>query len=175
MIISLCSLSLFLLWSRFIPESVRMSSASLPSLTLQEGHNLLHWPETTQALEGGEGDGHFGLVVVIRVVLWSLEVQLLCQLLWVTSGGGQSETSFHQQDYGLCSPCCPPAPAARWQWLLTSDNKPSQGIMQKLGVSQPRVEKWAKQIQGRAGIDLRDPACGSESPNNRHELCDLGK
>lgn len=135
-----------------------MSSASLPSLTLQEGHNLLHWPETTQALEGGEGDGHFGLVVVIRVVLWSLEVQLLCQLLWVRSGGGQSETSFHQQDYGLCSPCCPPAPAARWQWLLTSDNEPSQGIMRKLGVQSTQGREMGQTNPGESWDRLTRPS-----------------
>lgn len=90
-----------------------MSSAFLPSLTLQEGHNLFHWPETTQALEGGEGNGHFGLVVLIRVVLRSLEVQLLCQLLWVGSGGGQLEDSFHQQDYWSLQPLLPTCPSCQ--------------------------------------------------------------
>lgn len=78
-----------------------MPSALVPNLTLQKGHNLLHWPETTQALEGGEGNGHFWLVVGIWIVLWSLEVQLLCQFLWVDSGEQQLGYSYYQQE---CQP-----------------------------------------------------------------------
>lgn len=70
-------------------------SAHAPSsiLTLEEGDNLLHGPEATHALEGGEGDGHLGLVVGIGVVLRELGVELRCQLLqrgersWLTSPG----------------------------------------------------------------------------------------
>lgn len=92
-----------------------MPSAFLSNLTLQEGHNLLHWPETTQALEGSEGNGHFWLVVGIRVVLWSLEVQLLRQLLWVGGGGRQLGYSCHQQDCWSLQPLLPllPAPVVR--------------------------------------------------------------
>lgn len=50
-------------------------------LTPQEGGDLLDGSEAAQALEGGERDGHFGLVVGVGVVLGELGVQLGRQLL----------------------------------------------------------------------------------------------
>lgn len=50
-------------------------------LTPQEGGDLLDGSEAAQALEGGERDGHLGLVVGVGVVLGELGVQLGRQLL----------------------------------------------------------------------------------------------
>lgn len=149
-------------------------SAFPPNLTLQKGHNLLHWPETTQALEGGKGNGHFWLVVGIRVVLWSLEMQLLCQLLWMSSRGQQLGYSYHHQEYQPLQSLLPTAPFTRKQWLLTSGNDRSQGIIQKLGAQPTQSRNMG---QGRAGTDLiKRPGLGLRNPKQQaHKLCDVGK
>lgn len=67
------------------------------------------------------------------------------------------------------------APAARWQWLLTSDNEPSQGAMQKLGVQSTQGREMGQTNPGESWDRLTRRACGSGTPNNRRELCDLGK
>lgn len=50
-------------------------------LTLEEGQDLLHRSEATQALEAAQGDGHLRLVVVVRVVLGEVSVEPSSQLL----------------------------------------------------------------------------------------------
>lgn len=50
-------------------------------LTFKEAQNLLHWPETTQALEASESDGHLWLVVVVWIVLRKLSMETSGKLL----------------------------------------------------------------------------------------------
>lgn len=44
-------------------------------LTMKEAQDLIHWSETTEALEVGQSNGHFWLVVVIWIVLGKLSVE----------------------------------------------------------------------------------------------------
>jgi hypothetical protein len=96
-------------------------------------------------------------VVVIRVVLWSLEVQLLCQLLWwPREEDGQSEPSPSRNPVPPTPSLHPPQLSDGSGLLLTSVNEPSQGMMPKFGV-QPTQGRETSQIWRRAGADFKRP------------------
>lgn len=95
-------------------------------------------------------------MVGIRVVLWSLKVQFLCQFLW--DGQGRKKMVKMQPSLSRIlvspSPCSLPSPVTMQKWLLISGNKPSQGIMQKLQV-QPTQGWDMGQIWGKAGTNFK--------------------
>ena len=67
-------------------------------------------------------------MVGVGVVLWSLEVQLLCQLLWDGQGrGGWLSAAITQQDTSPHQPLFLTLPSQ----LPASGTESSQGIIQK--------------------------------------------
>ena len=55
---------------------INLNSTNDPvGLTFEESQDLLHWSETTEALEAGESDGHLRLVVVVWIVLRKLSME----------------------------------------------------------------------------------------------------
>lgn len=85
-------------------------TAPLTILTLEEGDDLLHRPKAAQALEGGESDGHFGLVVCVGIVLGELGMQLCCQLL----ERGQRSCVTSPGTWGLARAVPPGLPLPCW-------------------------------------------------------------
>lgn len=90
-------------------------------------------------------------MVGIGVVLWSLEVQLLCQLLWDGQGrGGCLGAAVTQQDTSSYQPLFLTLPSQ----LPASGTELSQGIIQKLRI-QPTQGRHMDQLWGRAGADFK--------------------
>lgn len=56
-------------------EERQEHAAEVLGLTVEEGQDLLHGSEPTEALEEGQSDGHLRLVVVVWIVLGKLGVE----------------------------------------------------------------------------------------------------